>query len=257
MYTLKNIYLEEANVDGADAGITGDAPEPLLDAPEPDLAEGEYLLTEGIKGTGETPEWYKADKYKSVAEQARAYSELEKKFGAFTGTPKDGYTLPEAFDADDELAKEVIKFGEETNLSQEGFNKLMELAAAQAGAVESVSREAEMAKLGDDAGRRIKQVEAFLKNKAGDQYQAVSEMVIDANSVMLVEKLMEVLQPPKLPIDGVQVDGKPTWEEIEREMYRKDDHGQLLRSVDRAHEMKIQRMMKEFGGDKPNQRIFG
>ena len=44
----------------------------LLDNAEPTLSENEYFLAEGIKGTGETPEWYKADKYQSVAEQARA-----------------------------------------------------------------------------------------------------------------------------------------------------------------------------------------
>ena len=63
----------------------------LVDAAEPTLGEGEFFLSDGIKGVGDQPEWYKADKYKSVAEQAKAYTELEKKFGGFTGAPKDGY----------------------------------------------------------------------------------------------------------------------------------------------------------------------
>ena len=49
------------------------------------------------------PEWYKADKYKSVAEQAKAYTELEKKFGGFTGAPKDGYSVVEGVEQDDAL----------------------------------------------------------------------------------------------------------------------------------------------------------
>ena len=69
--------------------------ETLLDASTPELGEGEYFLSDGIKGTGETPEWYKGDKYKSVAEQAKAYTELEKKFGGFTGAPKDVCQLTE------------------------------------------------------------------------------------------------------------------------------------------------------------------
>jgi hypothetical protein len=40
-------------------------------------------------------------------------------------------------------------------------------------------------------------------------------------------------------------------------MYKKSDNGQYLRSVDPNHEAKIQRMMKEFGGDKPNVRVVG
>lgn len=61
----------------------------LVDAANPQLGEGEYFLTEGIKGAGDTPEWFKADKYKSIADQAKAYTELEKRFGGFKGAPKD------------------------------------------------------------------------------------------------------------------------------------------------------------------------
>ena len=62
----------------------------LLDQASPTLNEGEYFLSEGIKGAGDMPEWYNPSKYKSVSEQAKAYTELEKKFGGFTGAPKDG-----------------------------------------------------------------------------------------------------------------------------------------------------------------------
>ena len=34
----------------------------LLDEATPTLSEGEYFLSDGIKGTGEAPEWYKSDK---------------------------------------------------------------------------------------------------------------------------------------------------------------------------------------------------
>jgi len=57
--------------------LESNEPTSLVDAAEPTLSEGEYFLTEGIKGTGDTPEWYKAEKYKSVADQAKAYTELE------------------------------------------------------------------------------------------------------------------------------------------------------------------------------------
>tara|TARA_R110002096_G_scaffold187462_1_gene366846 strand:+ start:4345 stop:4605 length:261 start_codon:yes stop_codon:yes gene_type:complete len=70
----------------------------LLDQASPTLSEGEYFLSDGIKGSGETPDWYKADRYASVAEQAKAYTELEKKFGGFKGAPKDGYSGPEGIE---------------------------------------------------------------------------------------------------------------------------------------------------------------
>ena len=48
-----------------------------------------------------------------------------------------------------------------------------------------------------------------------------------------------------------------TWADIENEMYKKDEHGQMLRSVDKAHEAKIQKMMLDYGGTAPRNRVYG
>jgi hypothetical protein len=230
----------------------------LVDAAEPTLGEGEYFLTEGIKGTGERPDWYKAEKYKSVADQAKAYTELEKRFGGFTGAPKDGYQAPEGIEADDALFAELKTFAEETNMSQDAFNRAWDLLQAQSEAVEEVSLEAEMAKLGDDATGRIKHVEQFMKNNLEPEtYERLRYAVNSAEAVELVEALIKSTAPAKLPIDGVVQPGGVTWQDIEAEMFKKDGNGNLLRSVDRNHEAKIQRMMKEFGGDRPYVRNVG
>jgi len=47
------------NTDQAAEVTTGDT---LLDSSAPTLGDGEYFLTDGIKGSGDSPEWYKADK---------------------------------------------------------------------------------------------------------------------------------------------------------------------------------------------------
>ena len=230
----------------------------LVDAADPQLGEGEYFLTEGIKGTGDLPEWFKADKYKSVADQAKAYTELEKRFGGFKGAPKDGYQPPEGIEADDALFAELKTFAEETNMSQDAFDRAWDLLQAQSEAVEEVSLEAEMAKLGDNATGRIKHVEQFMKNNLDpDTYERLRYAVNSAESVELVEALIKSTAPAKLPIDGVVQPGGVTWEAIEAEMYKKDNNGNLLRSVDRNHEAKIQRMMKEYGGDRPYSQTFG
>ena len=230
----------------------------LVDAAEPTLGEGEYFLTEGIKGTGEVPDWYKADKYKSVADQAKAYTELEKRFGGFKGAPKDGYAVPEGIEPDDALFAELKTFAEETNMSQDAFDRAWDLLQAQSEAVEEVSLEAEMAKLGDNATGRIKHVEQFMKNNLDpDTYERLRYAVNSAESVELVEALIKSTAPAKLPIDGVVEPGGVTWQAIEAEMYKKDENGNLLRSVDRNHEAKIQRMMREYGGDRPYVQTFG
>ena len=230
----------------------------LVDAAEPTLGEGEYFLSEGIKGVGDLPEWYEADKYKSIAEQAKAYTELEKKFGGFTGAPKDSYSTVEGVEADDALWGELVEFGTKQNMSQAAMNEAWELLTAQEQAIEEVSLEAEMGKLGDNAVERIKVVEQYMKNNLdGDTYERLRYAVNSAEAVELVESLVRSTAPAKLPIDGYVQPGGITWEDIEAEMFKKHESGQMLRSVDPNHESKIQRMMKEYGGDKPYERIIG
>lgn len=221
----------------------------LLDNAEPTLDQGEYFLAEGIKGAGETPEWYKSDKYQSVAEQAKAYTELEKKFGGFKGAPKDGYTAPEGIESDDALLSELTEFAKDTNMSDEAFGRAWELLSAQEQAVEEVTQEMEMQKLGDNATQRLKTVEGFLKNNLdADTYSAAQELVTTADSVALIEMIVKATMPSKLPIEGGEHPQGLTWADVEAEMFRKDEKGNLLRSVDINHERKVQQMMASFGG---------
>jgi len=237
---------------------SNDTLQSLVDAAEPTLGEGEFFLSDGIKGVGDQPEWYKADKYKSVAEQAKAYTELEKKFGGFTGAPKDGYSVVEGVESDDALWQELVSFGEKTNMSQSAMNDAWELLSAQDQAAEEVSMEVELQKLGDNGVERVKVVEQYMKNNLdGDTYERLRYAVNSAEAVELVEALVKSTAPAKLPIDGHIEPGGLEWADIEAEMFRKDDNGNLLRSVDINHERKIQRMMREFGGDKPYTQTFG
>ncbi|MCS5594213.1 MAG: hypothetical protein NZ730_06680 [Porticoccaceae bacterium] len=239
--------LEEQAV--VDESATATTPDTLLDASNPELSEGEYFLTEGVKGTGDLPEWYKGDKYKSVAEQAKAYNELEKKFGAFTGAPKDGYSLAEGIEKDDALAEELISFANESNMDQKTFDKAWELLTAQSSAAEEVDTQNELGKLGDNAQERIKTVEGFLKNNLDSEtYEATRDLVTSAESIQLVETLVHALAPKKLPIEGGMHPTGLTWADVEQEMFKKDENGRLLRSVDPNHESKIQGMMATFGG---------
>lgn len=219
----------------------------LLDASAPTLAEGEYFLSEGIKGSGDVPEWYIADKYKSVSEQAKAYTELEKKFGGFKGAPKDGYANPEGVEEDDALLQELIGFASETNMSQEAFGQAWELLTAQEQAFNEVSHEHELAKLGDNAPQRLQNIEGFMKNNLDPEtYEKARDLVTSAESVELIEMLVNATAPSKLPIDGGEMPTGITWADIEAEMYKKDDYGNFLRSTSLEHDKKVKKMMQDF-----------
>tara|TARA_S200002703_G_scaffold123529_2_gene109489 strand:+ start:854 stop:1567 length:714 start_codon:yes stop_codon:yes gene_type:complete len=220
----------------------------LLDSSEPTLAEGEYFLSDGIKGTGDVPEWLDK-KYKSVADQAKGYAELSKKFGGFKGSPKDGYTPPEGIEKDDALYQELEAFANKTNMSADAFGEAWELLTAQEQAVQEVSQEEELAKLGDNAQERIKTVEGFMKNNLDPEtYEHARGLVTTADTIELVEMLVRATAPAKLPMEGGHNPQGLSWEAIETEMFKKDEQGQLLRSTNIDHERKIQKMMEAWGG---------
>ena len=203
----------------------------LLDSATPELSEGEYFLTDGIKGTGEVPEWLDT-KYKSVADQAKGYSELSKKFGGFKGTPKDGYTPPEGIESDDALYQELEAFATKTNMSADAFGEAWELLSAQDYAAQEVNQEHELEKLGENAQERIKTVEGFMKNNLDPEtYEQARDLVTSADTIALVEMLVQATAPAKLPMEGGHNPQGLSWEAIETEMFKKDDQGNLLRST--------------------------
>ena len=75
----------------------------------------------------EHPDWFMKDKFKSTEEQAKAYSELQKKMGKFWGAPKDEYKIDdlEGISKDDPLVANLVPALKELGLSQEGFNTLV------------------------------------------------------------------------------------------------------------------------------------
>ena len=219
----------------------------LLDQAQPTLESGEYFLADGIKGTGDAPEWLNTEKYKSVAEQAKGYAELSKRFGGFKGAPKDGYTPPEGVEADDALYQELEAFATKTNMNGDAFQEAWELLSTQGKVAEEYSQEVELSKLGDNAQERIKTVEGFMKNNLdADTYEQARGLVNSADTIELVELLVKATAPTKLPLEGGTHPQGLTWSDVEHEMFKKDDNGNLLRSTNSSHEQKIQKMMATF-----------
>jgi len=222
----------------------------LLDQAQPTLEAGEYFLSDGIKGTGEAPEWLNTEKYKSVAEQAKGYAELSKRFGGFKGAPKDGYAIPEGVETDDALYQELEAFATKTNMNGDAFQEAWELLSTQGEVAEEYNQEVELSKLGDNAQERIKTVESFMKNNLdSDTYEQARGLVTNADTIELVELLVRATAPAKLPSEGGHNPEGLSKEAIGAEMFRKDENGNLLRSVNPEHDAKIKRMWEAWGGN--------
>jgi len=130
--------------------------------------------------TGEqTVTSYAGGKFKSVSELEKGYSELQssysKKLGEFTGSPEQ-YTLSEGGEPN-EVAQMIAEWGKDNQLSNDGYNQLVQKASefmvaqeeAQAAEIQQ-QREAEIKLLGDNAKERISNVNDFLKANLGEDH---------------------------------------------------------------------------------------
>jgi hypothetical protein len=183
----------------AGAGSAGDGTGSAESGEGAAAAEGEWRWSDDAAGTGEPPEWFNAAKYKTVAEQAKAQRDLEKKLGGFTGAPEGDYelNLPEgvpegaSFVDDDPLLVGFQEKARELNMSQEAFDQLMGWYVNQDMQRIQVNRDMELESLGNNAGERIQALEKWGKaNLDENQYQVMQTMATSAAQVEVLEQLI-------------------------------------------------------------------
>lgn len=160
-----------------------------------------WMMSDEVKGEGDVPEWFKTGKYKTVADQAKAYAGLESKLGAFTGAPDDGYKveLPEGMDGElisteDPMLVSFNEWAAEAGLSQEKHTELMGIYFN--GMVDSVpSVEDEIKRIGKDAPQRINDFTSWAKTNFDEaEYQALETLVTTAEGFNVLEKMRGMLR---------------------------------------------------------------
>jgi len=125
----------------------------------------EWYFSESLKGDGPRPAWLK-DKYKSVSDQASAYSELEKKLGEFKGAPKDGYKLDdiEGLDVNDPLLQKFLPKFKDMNMSQDAVKALINEFSSYKTSVSTVDVKEEIKKLGLEGQDMINKTNQWMSN---------------------------------------------------------------------------------------------
>ena len=133
-------------------------------ANEEDKAD-EWNFADGIKGEGPRPAWLK-EKYKTVSDQASAYSELEKKLGEFKGAPKDGYAFDEqsGVNLEDPLLQKFLPKFKELNMSQDAVNALVSEFSQHRSSVDSIDVKEEIKKLGPQGQDMINKTNQWMRN---------------------------------------------------------------------------------------------
>jgi len=175
----------------------------------------------------------------NVENMAKSYNELNSKFGGFTGAPKEGYQVPEGFEADDDLFKTYSEYANGINMSQAAFAQGWELVSTQAGVSAEVSVENELAKLGDNPQARIDKVDNYLRsNLSADKYIEMAEVAKTAEGIKLVEALIPAQAQTKLSGDIPSESGL-TLADVNEMANKKDENGNYMRSVDPAYNKKV------------------
>jgi hypothetical protein len=174
----------------------GDLQENVKHSEESKTEAAAWYYDENTPGEGERPEWLK-EKYKSAADQAKAYNEIEKKLGKFQGAPdKYDLTLPDkpdfAFEQGDPVLDEFLTFAKESNASQEFVTKALEhyVKAQEFYAPDPV---VEMEKLGVNAKAEVSQLTEWANQRlTKEEFETFKGLVTTAEAFRVIQKLRRV-----------------------------------------------------------------
>lgn len=239
---------------GGDAGAVADATGGTTD-------QAVWNYAEGIAGEGEAPEWFKGDKYNSVADQAKAYKDLEGRFGSFTGAPEE-YEPVELREelkemgieiaADDPMMEEALKFAKETNMNQEGLNKMVNLyanvQAAEQKALQEYKAE-ELKALGSNAETRVNNLNAWANaNLPPELMEGFQGMAQSAAAVQAMERLVAMTRAAPMNANAASPVSGPTAEDVHKMQFEKDEHGNRRLQTDPAFRRKFEEMANKVHG---------
>ena len=188
--------------EGNPSGVEGQEGQQGEGTPPSDGDQAQWFWEDGRPGEGEKPEWLN-EKYKSASEQAKAYNELTKKFGGFTGAPeKYDLEIPELenvkFSEDDPMLKEFTEFAREKNMSQETFTGILgKYANVVMGTIPDPK--AEMEKLGLNAKEEISKLATVAGNNLSpEEFLNFKKLMNTADNVRMFNKLLAKQSAPEI-----------------------------------------------------------
>ncbi len=260
---IKYRIQEEAAGDGEGGGSLLDGGGEPADSGNPDGGSADWYLSENVKGEGEAPEYFNSKKYKTLADQAKAYPELAKKMGAYTGAPEEyELNLPESvqdsviIDAEDQRTKDFLAYAKESGISQEFMDKALEFHANTINDVAGdliPNRDSEMALLGSEAESRLKNISDWgMANLSKEQFEALKGTASTAEGVELIEALISKTRNAKLPTDIKPSSGE-TPQSLREMRYAKNAEGQVKIEVDPDYKKKVDQAYADYYGDGPAQ----
>ena len=173
---------------------------PVAESIKPEAEAASWNWDDNTAGTGERPD-YLASKFKSVADAAKSYNQLEKKLGS---APKE-YSFDIAkdwLDPDFEPLKEAAQFAKDKHVSQDVIDNILGAATLymKEGVVDT---KAEIAKLGDDGQDRVDVLNNWAKSNLSEStYKTLANTFDTAESIVAIEELRSMAMGDSTMISG-------------------------------------------------------
>lgn len=208
--------------------------------------KSEWYFDEGVPGVGNKPE-YLDPKYKTLAEQAKAYKEVRKAMGALKGAPEeyDFGSHKEYIDSSNPKIQDFIKYAKENKFEQEAFSKIIETFVDYSKSKEP-NLDEEIAKLGPQGAQKIETIKRWAENNFSQKaLDAIGKFATNADAVEFLDELRQYQshvdsQPPGN--DAPAQDFKPlTRSDVENEM--KQNYKQYTQ--DPVYRAKITKMFEQ------------
>jgi hypothetical protein len=201
----------------------------------------------------------------------KSYTELESRFGSFTGAPEEYAFTPSddvktAFEekgieidvSNDPLYEAAVEFAKNTNLNQEGFEQLTNLYLMQQLADVKAAEDMRAEAINEIGQKRIDNLSLWgEKNLTPELFKGYQDMITSAETVKAMEHLVAMTR--NAPVSDSEANTAPgfTESELKDMQFATDEFGNRKINSDPEFRAEYNRRLKEFYGDAENRVIVG
>ena len=254
--------------------------------PHGDQAPAAWQWAEGVPGTGEKPEWFKEGKYKSVAEQARAYQGLESKLGKgaeILGAPEEtadtkataGYNINEfvpeglegvEIDPEDPMLQSLLPEFRDLGLSQAAVTKVAQawvktMAESQSAAEATVQTAVREMGGPEAVQQRFNGIRQYATaNLTKDMAQGLERMIdsgFHPEGFAAIEQLISRHRGAAPAGPGVTSAPSISLDEVKKMQLATDENGRRKMQTDPTYAKRVRGLLREVEGTEPSIEIMG
>jgi hypothetical protein len=176
-----------------------------------------WFIDEGIPGSGNRPSWL-PDKFKTVADLSKSYSELEKRVGV---VPENyDFSKSKFLDPDYAPFQDLQVFAKEKRVPQDFIDKMLESVDKYMDEF-TIDRNEEIKKLGDNGRERVVILDNWAKaNLSKTAYEALTGSLNNAESIKAFEELRGKMMSgtPQIPNDNGIVSSSASLDDMKMEL---------------------------------------